>query len=91
MAIAENYPQLQTTGAFRDFQAHMKVWKTGSQLNVRFNEIVQVGTMHLYVYFQKVIIAKLFEFMIKAILNHKQVETAPDIKSMRIAKKINKI
>ncbi|HRG38982.1 MAG TPA: LemA family protein [Bacteroidia bacterium] len=84
MAVAENYPQLQTTTAFRDFQAQYEGMENRiATERGRFNEAAQSYNTSLRI-FPKVIIAKLLGYQKKAYFESQAgAETAPDIKSMR--------
>lgn len=88
MAVAENYPQLQTTGAFRDFQAQYEGMENRiATERGRFNEVAQAYNTSIRI-FPKVIIAKLFGYQKKAYFESQAgAETAPDIKSMRDSEK----
>lgn len=90
MAVAENYPQLQTTGAFRDFQAQYEGMENRiATERGRFNEAAQAYNTSLRI-FPKSIIAKLFGYEKKAYFESQAgAETAPDIKSMRDSEKHN--
>lgn len=68
MAVAENYPQLQTTTAFRDFQAQYEGMENRiATERGRFNEAAQSYNTSLRI-FPKVIIAKLLGYQKKAYL-----------------------
>ncbi|HET6226449.1 MAG TPA: LemA family protein [Bacteroidia bacterium] len=84
MAVAENYPQLQTTVAFRDFQAQYEGMENRiATERGRFNE--QVNDYNATIgQFPKKIWAGLFGFTPKAYFaSQAGAENAPDIKSMR--------
>lgn len=84
MAVAENYPQLKTTGAFRDFQAQYEGMENRiSTERMRFNQMVLGYNASLRT-FPRIIIAKVFGYDKKAYFESQAgAETAPDIKSMR--------
>ncbi len=86
MAVAENYPQLQTVGAFRDFQAQYEGMENRiATERRRFNEVAQDYNIYIRV-FPKNIWAGIFHFDKKAYFESQAgAETAPDIKGMRDA------
>jgi LemA protein len=88
MAVAENYPQLQTTGAFRDFQAQYEGMENRiATERRRFNEVAQAYNTYIR-RFPKNIWAGVFGFDKKAYFESQAgAETAPDIKSMRESNK----
>lgn len=84
MAVAENYPQLQSVGAFRDFQAQYEGMENRiSTERMRFNEAAK--NMNTYIRkFPKNIWAGMFGFEKRSYFESQAgAETAPDIKSMR--------
>ncbi|CAN5431719.1 LemA family protein [soil metagenome] len=84
MAVSENYPQLQSVQAFRDFQAQYEGMENRiSTERMRFNEAAQ--GMNTYIRkFPKNIWAGMFGFQKRAYFESQAgAETAPDIKSMR--------
>ncbi len=84
MAVAENYPQLQSVGAFRDFQAQYEGMENRiSTERMRFNEAAQ--GLNTYIRrFPKNIWAGIFNIDKRAYFEAQAgAETAPDIKSMR--------
>lgn len=84
MAVAENYPTLQSVQAFRDFQAQYEGMENRiSTERMRFNEAAQ--NMNTYIRkFPKNIWAGMFGFQKRAYFESQAgAETAPDIKSMR--------
>lgn len=84
MAVAENYPQLQSVQAFRDFQAQYEGMENRiSTERMRFNEAAQ--EFNTYVRrFPKNIWAGMFGFQKRAYFEAQAgAETAPDIKSMK--------
>ncbi|MBL0328724.1 MAG: LemA family protein [Bacteroidetes bacterium] len=84
MAVAENYPALQSVQAFRDFQAQYEGMENRiSTERMRFNEAAQ--NMNTYIRkFPKNIWAGMFGFQKRAYFESQAgAETAPDIKSMR--------
>ena len=84
MAVSENYPQLQSVQAFRDFQAQYEGMENRiSTERMRFNEAAQ--NMNTYIRkFPKNIWAGMFGFQKRAYFESQAgAETAPDIKSMR--------
>lgn len=86
MAVAENYPQLKTVDAFRDFQAQYEGMENRiATERRRFNEVAQDYNVYIR-RFPKNIWAALFHFDKKAYFESQAgSETAPDIKSMREA------
>jgi LemA protein len=81
MAIAENYPQLQSVGAFRDFQAQYEGMENRIATERRkFNDMV--NDYNKYVRrFPNSIFANMFGFQKKDYFSAQQgAETAPDIK-----------
>jgi len=87
MAVAENYPQLQAVGAFRDFQAQYEGMENRiATERRRFNEVAQ--DMNTYIRkFPRNIWAGMFGFEKRAYFESVEgAETAPDIKSMREGK-----
>jgi LemA protein len=84
MAVAENYPQLQSVQAFRDFQAQYEGMENRiSTERMRFNEAAQ--GLNTYVRrFPKNIWAGIFGIQKRAYFEAQAgADTAPDIKSMR--------
>lgn len=84
MAVAENYPQLQSVQAFRDFQAQYEGMENRiSTERMRFNEAAQ--EFNTYVRrFPKNIWAGMFGFQKRAYFEAQAgAENAPDIKSMK--------
>ena len=84
MAVAENYPQLQSVQAFRDFQAQYEGMENRiSTERMRFNEAAQ--GLNTYIRrFPKNIWAGMFGIQKRAYFESQAgAETAPDIKSMR--------
>ena len=84
MAVAENYPQLQSVQAFRDFQAQYEGMENRiSTERMRFNEAAQGFNTYIR-QFPKNIWAGMFNFEKRAYFQAQEgAETAPDIKSMR--------
>jgi LemA protein len=84
MAVAENYPQLQSVQAFRDFQAQYEGMENRiSTERMRFNEAAQEFNTYIR-RFPKNIWAGMFGFEKRAYFQSQQgSENAPDIKSMR--------
>lgn len=84
MAVAENYPQLQTVGAFRDFQAQYEGMENRiATERRRFNEVTQDYNTYIR-RFPRKIWAGMFDFEKKAYFESAPgTEEAPDIKSMR--------
>ena len=84
MAVAENYPQLQSVQAFRDFQAQYEGMENRiSTERRRFNEAAQ--ELNTYIRrFPTNIWAGMFGFQKRAYFQAQEgAETAPDIKGMR--------
>ena len=84
MAVAENYPQLQSVQAFRDFQAQYEGMENRiSTERRRFNEAAQ--ELNTYIRrFPKNIWAGIFGFQKRAYFQAQEgADTAPDIKGMR--------
>jgi LemA protein len=84
MAVAENYPQLQSVQAFRDFQAQYEGMENRiSTERMRFNEAVQ--NLNTYIrQFPTNIFANMFGYEKRAYFQSQEgADTAPDIKSMR--------
>lgn len=84
MAVAENYPQLQSVQAFRDFQAQYEGMENRiSTERRRFNESAQ--ELNTYIRrFPKNIWAGIFGFQKRAYFQAQEgADTAPDIKGMR--------
>ena len=87
MAVAENYPQLQAVGAFRDFQAQYEGMENRiATERRRFNEVAQ--DLNTYIRkFPRNIWAGMFGFDKRAYFESVEgADTAPDIKSMREGK-----
>ncbi len=84
MAVAENYPQLQAVGAFRDFQAQYEGMENRiATERRRFNEVAQDYNTYIRI-FPRNIWAGMFGFEKKTYFESQEgAETAPDIKSMR--------
>ncbi len=84
MAVAENYPQLQSVQAFRDFQAQYEGMENRiSTERMRFNEAAQEFNTYIR-RFPKNIWAGMFHFEKRAYFESQAgAETAPDIKGMR--------
>lgn len=84
MAVAENYPQLQSVQAFRDFQAQYEGMENRiSTERRRFNEVVQDYNTYIRL-FPRNIWAGIFNFEKRAYFSAAEgAETAPDIRSMR--------
>lgn len=84
MAVAENYPQLQAVGAFRDFQAQYEGMENRiATERRRFNEVTQDYNTYIR-RFPRNIWAGLFNFDKKAYFESATgAEIAPDIKSMK--------
>lgn len=84
MAVAENYPQLKTTDAFRDFQAQYEGMENRiATERGRFNEMAKDYNVTIGKFPRK-IWAGLFGFAPKPYFESQSgAETAPDIKSMR--------
>lgn len=84
MAVAENYPQLQSVQAFRDFQAQYEGMENRiSTERMRFNEAAQ--GLNTYIRrFPKNIWAGMFGIGKRAYFAAQEgADTAPDLKSMR--------
>lgn len=84
MAVAENYPQLQSVQAFRDFQAQYEGMENRiSTERMRFNEAAQ--NLNTYIRrFPRNIWAGLFNIEKRGYFESQEgAETAPDIKSMK--------
>jgi LemA protein len=84
MAVAENYPQLQSVQAFRDFQAQYEGMENRiATERRRFNEAAQ--ELNTYIRrFPKNIWAGIFGFQKRAYFQAQEgADTAPDIKGMR--------
>lgn len=88
LAVAESYPQLKTTDAFRDFQAQYEGMENRiATERRRFNEVAQDYNTYIRK-FPKNIWAGLFGFDKKAYFESQSgAENAPDIKSMRDSNK----
>lgn len=87
MAVAENYPQLQAVGAFRDFQAQYEGMENRiATERRRFNEVAQ--DYNTYVRrFPRNIWAGLFGFQKRGYFESAEgADVAPDIKSMKEGK-----
>ncbi len=87
MAVAENYPQLQAVGAFRDFQAQYEGMENRiATERRRFNEVAQ--DYNTYVRrFPRNIWAGMFGFQKRGYFESAEgADVAPDIKSMREGK-----
>ena len=87
MAVAENYPQLKSVDAFRDFQNQYESMENQIALERRrFNQAVQdFNTATLT--FPRNIWAGMFHFEQRAFFSAQEgAENAPDIKSMREGK-----
>ncbi len=84
MAVAENYPQLQSVGAFRDFQAQYEGMENRiSTERRRFNETAQEFNTYIR-RFPANIWAGMFGFQKRAYFAAQEgADTAPDIHSMR--------
>lgn len=84
MAVAENYPTLQSVGAFRDFQAQYEGMENRiSTERMRFNEAAKNLNTTIRK-FPKNIWAGMFGFEKRAYFESQAgADTAPDIKSMR--------
>lgn len=84
MAVAENYPQLQAVGAFRDFQAQYEGMENRiATERRRFNEVAQDYNTYIR-RFPRNIWAGMFGFDKRAYFQASEgAENAPDIKSMR--------
>jgi LemA protein len=88
MAVAENYPQLQSVQAFRDFQAQYEGMENRiATERRRFNEVAQEFNTYIR-RFPKNIWAGMFNFDKRGYFEAQAgAETAPDIQSMRDAEK----
>lgn len=84
MAVAENYPQLQSVQAFRDFQAQYEGMENRiSTERMRFNEAAREFNTYIK-RFPRNIWAGIFSFERRGYFESQEgAETAPDIKSMR--------
>lgn len=84
MAVAENYPQLQAVGAFRDFQAQYEGMENRiSTERHRFNETAQAYNTYIR-RFPRNIWAGVFGMEKRGYFESQEgAETAPDIKSMK--------
>src|ERR1035437_3975270 len=84
MAVAENYPQLQSVQAFRDFQAQYEGMENRiATERMRFNEAAQNLNTNIR-RFPKNIWAGVFGIQKRAYFESQAgADTAPDIKSMR--------
>lgn len=87
MAVAENYPQLQSVQAFRDFQAQYEGMENRiSTERMRFNDAARDFNTYIR-RFPKNIWAGAFNFNQRGYFEAQAgAETAPDIKSMREGK-----
>jgi LemA protein len=87
MAVAEQYPQLQAVGAFRDFQAQYEGMENRiATERRRFNEFAQDFNTSIR-RFPRNVWAGLFEFNRRGYFESSVgAEVAPDIKSMREGK-----
>ena len=87
MAVAEQYPQLQAVGAFRDFQAQYEGMDNRlATERRRFNEFAQDFNTSIR-RFPRNIWAGLFDFNRRGYFESSEgAEVAPDIKSMREGK-----
>jgi len=87
MAVAEQYPQLKTTDAFRDFQAQYEGMENRiATERRRFNEMAQAMNTYIRT-FPKNIWAGMFGMEKRAYFEAQEgAENAPDIKSMREGK-----
>jgi LemA protein len=87
MAVAEQYPQLQAVGAFRDFQAQYEGMENRiATERRRFNEFAQDFNTSIR-RFPRNIWAGLFDFNRRGYFESSEgAEVAPDIKSMREGK-----
>ena len=81
MAVAENYPDLKTTAAFRDFQAQIE--GTENRINVArqdYNKAIEDYNLRVK-RFPGVILARLFGYTDKPYFEaEKGTEKAPDVK-----------
>jgi LemA protein len=84
MAVAENYPQLQSVGAFRDFQAQYEGMENRiATERRRFNEVAQDFNTYIR-RFPKNIWAGVFGMQKRGYFQSAEgAENAPDIKAMR--------
>jgi LemA protein len=84
MAVAENYPQLQSVGAFRDFQAQYEGMENRiAYAREKFNTVAKEYNTYIR-RFPKNIWAGAFNFEKHGYFESQEgAETAPDIKSMR--------
>lgn len=84
MAVAENYPNLQTTAAFRDFQAQYEGMENRiATERRRFNEMAVDYNTYIR-RFPKNIWSGIFGFEKRGYFQSQEgADTAPDIKSMR--------
>lgn len=84
MAVAENYPTLQSVGAFRDFQAQYEGMENRiAYAREKFNEMSREYNTYIKK-FPKNIWAGAFNFDKRGYFESAEgAETAPDIKSMR--------
>ena len=87
MAVAEQYPQLQAVGAFRDFQAQYEGMENRiATERRRFNELAQDYNTSIR-RFPRNIWAGMFDFNRRGYFEAAEgAEVAPDIKSMREGK-----
>jgi LemA protein len=87
MAVAENYPQLQAVGAFRDFQAQYEGMENRIQYaREKFNNMAREYNTYIR-RFPGNIWAGAFGFEKRGYFESQEgAETAPDIKSMREGK-----
>ena len=87
MAVAEQYPQLQAVGAFRDFQAQYEGMENRiATERRRFNELGQDFNTSIR-RFPRNVWAGIFDFNRRNYFESSEVaEVAPDIKSMREGK-----
>ena len=87
MAVAEQYPQLQAVGAFRDFQAQYEGMENRiATERRRFNEFAQDFNTSIR-RFPRNIWAGIFDFNRRGYFESTEgAEVAPDIKSMREGK-----
>lgn len=87
MAVAEQYPQLQAVGAFRDFQAQYEGMENRiATERRRFNEFAQDFNTSIR-RFPRNIWAGIFDFNRRGYFESSEgAEVAPDIKSMREGK-----
>jgi LemA protein len=87
MAVAEQYPQLQAVGAFRDFQAQYEGMENRiATERRRFNEFAQDFNTSIR-RFPRNVWAGLFDFNRRGYFESSEgAEVAPDIKSMREGK-----